>query len=395
MNMAVAEGEVIAGKYRVERVLGRGGVGVVVAAGHLSMPQRVAIKLLLNENNPERAERFLREARAAASLRGEHVVRVLDIGQTDALVPYVVMEYLEGEDFTEVLRRYGRLTVPEALEYVLQACVALAEAHAAGIVHRDLKPANLFLATAADGTRIVKVLDFGISKELPSGAEHGGASLTRTRGMLGAPLFMAPEQMTSSRPIDARADIWALGALLYRFVTGVPPFDADTLADLVHRITNAAPRPPRELCMGLAPELERTLLRCLEKDPSLRPANVAELALALAAFAPQRGEECAERAARILGVRLELLAHRSTLPTYGLGLSSPPSVPPPSRTAVVAEKPAQTAAGPTLSPPGNKPRRRAALVLVAVLAVLAILGVVALVLQGSGEPPPPPPASRE
>ncbi|WP_433933937.1 protein kinase [Sorangium cellulosum] len=299
MNAPVVEGDVIAGKYRVDRVLGRGGMGMVVAASHLFLPHRVAIKLLICDDSPALMQRFLREARAAARLKGEHVVRVLDVGELGSGVPYIVMEYLEGDDLAEVLRARGPLGVTEAADYVLQACVAMAEAHAAGIVHRDLKPANLFLTAAPGGAKLIKVLDFGISKELP-GSEGGAAALTQTREMLGSPVYMPPEQMRSSRSVDARSDIWALGAILYRLLVGRPPFEAPALAELILLVASAEPDPPSALRSDIPREFERVILHCLQKDPAQRPQTVADLALALVPFASAGGQERAERAARIL-----------------------------------------------------------------------------------------------
>jgi serine/threonine-protein kinase len=164
----VEEGEILAGKYRVERVLGQGGMGIVVSAMHEQLSQRVAIKLLLAEATADVTERFLREARAAVRLKSEHVARVIDVGALPTGAPYMVMEYLEGQDLSQLVRAGGALEVPEAVEYVLHACEAIAEAHAQGIVHRDLKPANLFLTRAADGTFTVKVLDFGVAPGAPA-----------------------------------------------------------------------------------------------------------------------------------------------------------------------------------------------------------------------------------
>ncbi len=208
MKPPVVEGDVIAGKYRVDRAVGRGGMGIVVAASHLFLPQRVAIKLLLSTESPALVQRFLREARAVVRLKGEHVVRVFDVGELGSGIPHIVMEYLEGEDLSDVLRARGTLSVVDAADYVLQACLAMAEAHAAGIVHRDLKPANLFLTTTPGGATLIKVLDFGVSKEVPGSTEGVGGSLTQTREMLGSPIYMSPEQMRSSRSVDARSDVW-------------------------------------------------------------------------------------------------------------------------------------------------------------------------------------------
>ncbi|WP_437962745.1 protein kinase (plasmid) [Sorangium sp. So ce119] len=348
MNAPVVEGDVIAGKYRVDRVLGRGGMGMVVAASHLFLPHRVAIKLLICDDSPALMQRFLREARAAARLKGEHVVRVLDVGELGSGVPYIVMEYLEGDDLSEVLRARGPLGVTEAADYVLQACVAMAEAHAAGIVHRDLKPANLFLTAAPGGAKLIKVLDFGISKELP-GSEGGAAALTQTREMLGSPVYMPPEQMRSSRSVDARSDIWALGAILYRLLVGRPPFEALALAELILMVASAEPVPPSALRSDIPRELERVILHCLQKDPAQRPQTVADLALALVPFASAGGQERADRAARILAAPPEPSRPGAAASTSGSGADSSRSdTPGPMAsllptTRVIARTPAQPA----------------------------------------------------
>ena len=209
----VEQGDVLAGKYRVDRVLGVGGMGVVVAATHLQLEERVALKFMLPEayGDPDLAARFTREARAAVKLKSEHVARVLDVGTLDTGAPYIVMEYLDGTDLADELHKKGPLPVHEAAEYVLQACDALAEAHALGIVHRDLKPANLFLTRRGDGSPLVKLLDFGISKT--SAFNDAGVAMTKTAAMMGSALYMSPEQMTSPKDVDARADVWALGTI--------------------------------------------------------------------------------------------------------------------------------------------------------------------------------------
>jgi len=213
-SSSVKEGDLLAGKYRVERVLGSGGMGIVVAARHEQLDQRVAIKFVREEalGNEDAVARFLREARAAVKLRSEHAAKVLDVGTLESGAPYMVMEYLEGSDLGAILSEGEPLSVEVAAEYIAQACEAVAEAHAAGIVHRDLKPQNLFLTQTIGGGARVKVLDFGVSKTLES---TGGGGLTQTRSMLGSPLYMSPEQMRSSRDVDARSDVWVFGVVLF------------------------------------------------------------------------------------------------------------------------------------------------------------------------------------
>src|SRR6188768_2962187 len=206
--MELREGHVLAGKYRIERVLGQGGMGVVVAATHLQLGERVALKFLLPQaiHNPEAVERFAREARAAVKIKSEHVARVSDVGLLESGAPYMVMEYLEGYDLSTWLQQRGPLPVEQAVEFILQACEAIAEAHALGIVHRDLKPANLFVIQRADGVLSVKVLDFGISKAT---GLIGSGDMTTTSAVMGSPYYMSPEQMGSTKDTDTRADIWA------------------------------------------------------------------------------------------------------------------------------------------------------------------------------------------
>ncbi|WP_438021711.1 serine/threonine-protein kinase [Sorangium sp. So ce233] len=290
----VREGQVIAGKYRVERVIGAGGMGVVVAAIHLQLEERVAIKLLLPAAAHSRtlAERFVREARAAVKVKSEHVARVTDVGTLESGTPYMVMEYLSGSDLADALRAGGRMPPQAAVEYVLQACEALAEAHAAGIVHRDLKPANLFLTRRADGSPCVKVLDFGISKVAPSGSDP---RITDTTAVMGSPLYMSPEQLKSSRDVDARTDIWSLGVILFELLAGEPPFDGATMPQLCVAIMQGVPRPLAALRADVPPGLEAVILRCLEKTPERRFRDVGELAAALAPFASGRARLSVER----------------------------------------------------------------------------------------------------
>lgn len=213
-DMPVALGDVLAGKYRVDAVLGVGGMGIVVAATHLQLEQKVALKFLLPAaiQSPEAVERFLREGRAAVRLKSQNVAKVTDVGTLENGAPYMVMEFLHGADLAAVMAERGLLPVAEAVSYVLQACEAIAEAHSLGIVHRDLKPQNLFVTRKVDGRPLIKVLDFGISKSMDT---QSGLSLTRTSSIMGSPLYMSPEQMRSSKNVDQRSDIWAIGVVLY------------------------------------------------------------------------------------------------------------------------------------------------------------------------------------
>ncbi len=291
-------GEIIGGKYRLGERLGSGGMGDVFAAHHIQLDDKVAIKFMRAEglDDPQTVARFAREARAAVKIKGEHVVRVTDVGELDNGIPYMVMEYLDGIDLARWLQERGVLPVEQAVGFVLQAAEAVAEAHANGIIHRDLKPANLFVITRRDGTESVKVLDFGISK-----IQESGTDLTMTAVMMGSPYHMAPEQMRSSRHADGRSDVWALGTVLYTLLTGCPPFAADTMAELMHRTLFEQPAPVRSRRPEVAARLERVLERCMEKDPGARFQTIPALAEALAEFSPDWSRPSLQRIAAVTG----------------------------------------------------------------------------------------------
>jgi serine/threonine-protein kinase len=298
-------GEIILGKYRLDRILGRGGMGVVVRATHLQLGQPIAIKFmspLLAENDRE-IQRFVLEARAAARIRSEHVARVFDVDMLPSGPPYIVMEYLDGEDLSTMLKRLGRLDVPEAVAYVLQACEAIAEAHAVGIVHRDLKPGNLFCCRRPDGAPLIKVLDFGVSKLLAnSDATLRGIALTGPQVVLGTPLYASPEQLRLSADVDARTDIWALGVILYELISGKSPFQADSFPQICAKVVHMPYQPLGGLRPEVSEELCAAVARCLAKDRDERFPTVAHLAEALAPHAPRGSLLSVERAEKILHV---------------------------------------------------------------------------------------------
>ncbi|HWZ89167.1 MAG TPA: serine/threonine-protein kinase, partial [Polyangiaceae bacterium] len=298
----VVPGQILLGKYRIERVLGVGGMGVVVAATHVQLEERVAIKFLLPEalGHGEAVARFVREARAAVKIKSEHVARVSDVGTLENGAPYIIMEYLEGSDLAGLVQARGPLPIEEAIEALLQACEAIAEAHSLGIVHRDLKPANLFVIRRADGTPSVKVLDFGISKLTGPPGSGSDMSMTKTSAIMGSPLYMSPEQMASSRDVDARTDIWALGVILFEILTGRIPFEADSMPQLCAMILQS-PTPPLRRFRPDAPEgLERVIFHCLEKNRAQRYATIADLAAALLPFASRRAKNSIERISRVI-----------------------------------------------------------------------------------------------
>ena len=359
-------GTVLLEKYRVDWTLGMGGFGLVLRAQHLTLDEPVAIKILRDDKDTdhENVERFLREAQAVVRLKSEHVTRIWDVGRLPNNAPYMVMELLDGVDLGQLLETRGHLPVALAVDFMLQACDALAEAHSIGIVHRDIKPTNIFLARRRDGSEIIKVLDFGISKSLASSAD---LSLTQSASLLGTPMYMSPEQMRSARSVDPRSDVWSVGCVLFELVEGAIPFPADSFAELCVVV---ATEPPRPMVHALA--LEAVLHRCLAKEPGDRFASLGELAAALAPFA-------SPDAARTYVARIQRTLANAAAPR--------PAAPRRARSRL------ETDAMTLRKNPSNRP-----LVIALSAIVVAICGLVlALVLRKdptptAQAPPEPPPA---
>jgi eukaryotic-like serine/threonine-protein kinase len=390
----VKAGDVLAGKYRVDRVIGAGGMGVVVLATHTVLHDRVALKFLLPHvlSNPSVAARFLREAQSAVRIKSPHVARVIDVGTLETGSPFMVMEFLEGRDLGDLLAADGPLDTDVACVFALQACEALAAAHAAHVVHRDIKPANLFITNTADGAPTVKVLDFGISK---SAGLDGQAALTQTQVSMGSPLYMSPEQMRSARDVDARADIWSLGVVLYEMLSGTLPFLADSMPQLCALVLENSAPPVRAIRPDVPEGLGDAVAKCLQKRVEDRFDNVADLAKALAPYAGDFGVASAARVHRILGgtitskvdgsqVRAAMSSlHQSAVPTPA-GANTNTSF---GRTSSDAEPAPETA-----------PKKAVPIVPIAVVGALVVAAAAGFALRGSGNDAaaanaPPPPAS--
>ncbi|HWA74430.1 MAG TPA: protein kinase [Polyangiaceae bacterium] len=324
MQTPVEVGAVVGGKYRIQEFVGSGAMSVVALAQHLELEHLVAIKFLhaVGFDHEQSAQRFKREARAAAKIQSEHVTRVFDVGSLPDGCPYIVMEHLKGCDLAQELAKRGPLPATEVARYMLETCEALAEAHAAGIIHRDLKPENLFLADRADGSRSIKVVDFGISKSMSQSLTD--LSLTGTASFMGSPLYMSPEQMRSSRNVDARTDIWSLGTVMYEMVSGNSPFMAESIPELCLAVVGDPPKPLREVQPNLPAGFEQVIMRCLEKDRDRRYASVAELAQALSPFAPAEASS-ALRTGRILARSIARFDGAEAVTGAGVSRTLPPT----------------------------------------------------------------------
>lgn len=305
-------GSIVAGKYRLERVIGRGSMGVVMASTDMTLGRRVAVKLILPHHaaDPQLRGRFIREARTMTRLRSEHVARVHEAGELEDGMLYLAMELLEGQSLEQLVNSGGPLPAPDAVDLMLEALDAVSEAHEIGLVHRDLKPSNMFLAARIGQPPILKVLDFGIVKDTTSGAK-----LTATGTLPGTPAYMAPEQIAlEEHLIDARADVWALGVTLFEILTGSLPFGGP-INVMLARIRSEAPPRLRASRSDVAPELEAIVNRCLSKHPEGRFANGGELARALQELRSRgliRSEHGAERRAVTTAIDVTRRARRGT-----------------------------------------------------------------------------------
>ncbi|HEX5064089.1 MAG TPA: serine/threonine-protein kinase [Kofleriaceae bacterium] len=318
-DAGVSIGQVFQGKYRVDSIVGHGGMGVVAECTHLALNERVAIKMLRQDVllDQDAVSRFIREAQAAVKLKSEYVARVSDVGTFENGVPYMVMEFLEGHDLGELLKQRGVLPVQWAVELMLQTAEALAEAHSLNIVHRDVKPTNLFVTWRPDGSALIKVLDFGISKS-PLGTDM---QLTQTQSLLGTPAYMSPEQMRSARLVDTRTDIWSLGTVFYEILEGRRPFEAESFSEMCVKVAVDPPAP----MINTPPGLQQVILRCLAKSPEQRYANMAELGRDLVPYSPD------PHGAQMLVDRMARMLRRSGIATQadwdgstGTGVGSNP-----------------------------------------------------------------------
>jgi serine/threonine protein kinase len=297
-------GRVVAGKYRLEAIVGVGAMAVVVRARHELLGRSVALKFLqpAAREHANTVERMLREARVVAKLQSKHVVRVLDVDILENGAPFIVMELLDGRHLGELLERRGALGVTDAVDYVLETLDAVAEAHSHGIVHRDLKLANLFRARRSDGKWTIKVLDFGLSKASSWGVPLGTSSLTDSLDVLGSPLYMSPEQFRAAKQVDERADIWSMGVILYKLLTNESPFQGETMGQLFASVQNSEPPSVRSLRPEVPAGLEQVIDRCLRKEPEDRYASASDLARALVPYGSGGGTTWRKHAPLVRGM---------------------------------------------------------------------------------------------
>ncbi len=401
MTAPLTVGDVVLGRYRVERVLGQGGMGMVVAARHIALGELFAIKLMLVPDgivNTQAVDRFLREARICASLKGEHVVKVQDVGQLEGGQPYMVLEYLEGQDLNEVLESRRALRITDVANVMLQACEALAEAHEQGIVHRDIKPANMFLIRKPNGKLSLKLLDFGISKRINSESK----ALTGAGSMLGSPLYMSPEQLADPRSVGPQSDIWAMGVVLYELVTGVPPFGGEVIGQVVQSILNGTPAPSSTHRPGLSAEVDRIVARCLEKNPRDRYATVQDLAMDIRALKYAPDVLAADASLPQLTVEIRAAGTNTDDIALGPTLANTPnenaneSANPRAGRAVAAGSGANTNASVSTSVPQRGSSRSTLFTTLGIgAALLIVIGGLAMFALQTNSPPKPPTTASE
>ena len=393
----VAPGDVIAEKYVVERTLGVGGMGIVVAARHKLLDHHVALKFVQGAREDSTlVRRLLREAQIIARMKSSHVVRVLDVGLMADGAPYLVMELLEGIDLQKRLDTDGRLPIDEAVSFVVQACEAIAEAHTQGIVHRDLKPSNLFLTTDVDERPLVKVLDFGISK--PLGNVRIGSDITSPCDLMGTPMYMSPEQLRASPEVDARSDIWSLGVMLYELVSGTPPFEFKSLVDLCATVVRD---PPRPLPSFVPTELSDVIFKCLAKEPADRFQKIGALVAALEPFTQGAARVSVERILRVQPTTLVPRKSSPELDTVDGGTGSQ------ALAASTTLDAAPDSTPPPLATASERPRRSKHGSMTALIAVLVVVaGIVPFALRQRptmlsrnepvvATPAPPPPSATD
>jgi eukaryotic-like serine/threonine-protein kinase len=361
----------VAGKYKLTRLLGRGGMGAVWEGTHNSLGTRVAVKFIDAEyaESPEARSRFENEARAAAKLRSKHVVEVYDHGVSEDGRPFIVMEYLQGEPLDKRLDRVGRLPAKETAHITLQVCRALMKAHAANIVHRDLKPENVFLVwDDEEGTDIAKVVDFGIAKF--TDASQGSSSSTRTGSVLGTPYYMSPEQARGLRSIDYRSDLWSVAVIVYRCIVGTLPFEGEAVGDLLVKLCTAPIPVPSQIVPDAPPGFDAWLAKALSREPGERFSSAAQLADSLAAVCglSVRGSYVSAEMAR--------MSDGSTGP-YAAIITSPQA--PRGYDSAVATRPqamiALATGAPTTQTPVPTKRTSAGGIIAAMVAAVVVLGI--------------------
>lgn len=365
------------GKYRVERELGSGGMGVVLEATHIALGQTVAVKLLNAQHaqSQDVVARFLREARIAATLPSEHIARVSDVGMTDAGIPYIVMERLVGRDLDAELSQRRTLPIAEAVDMMLEACEGVAMAHAHGLVHRDLKPANLFLAERPLRPRVMKVLDFGLSKD--DNGKQG--QLTGTETVFGTPQYMSPEQIQSARNVDARSDQHSLGMILYEMLTGQPPFMAESVTQLIVVIATRPPPHARAIRPDVPAGLDAALIRSMAKQVADRFPDLGAFARAIAPFG---GPEARQRAELVAQALAGAGAHVDPNPSASSRVPADQAITVPHATA-------ETHAAITrpMMRPDERARTKRVAIVVASLALVGLVVVGAVLgLSGGSEP---------